>query len=217
MKKCTKCNKEKELSNFSKTGTNKNGSTRYNSWCNSCRTVQNRERTGAKEKPKPIVTDDSKECLECNKLLKLDEFRDSARGRKGKSSYCKPCEDTRKKEKYYSKEKAREATKRYRERNKERWRAIHRIHQFNRKALIKATCDGSVTDEFLKLLLDKEICIYCNEKIPASSRTIEHIQELSQGGTHTSDNLDMACLSCNSSRPNKYKGKNNDDKSNNHS
>lgn len=204
-KKCTKCQQEFNISNFSKSGKKKNGDIRYNSWCNSCRTKQNRERLGLKERVKPKVTETTKECLECHKDLTFENFRDSSRGKLGKSSYCKPCEDKRHKEKYHSKEKSREYTKNYRERHKERWRAMHRVHQFNRRALIKVTCDGSVTDEFLKKLLNKENCRYCNEIVPSSERTIEHIIELSQGGTHTADNLDMACLSCNSSRPNKDK------------
>lgn len=202
-KKCTKCKNELPISNFSKTGNKKDGSIRYNSWCNSCRTKQNRERLGIKERPKPKVTNTTKECLQCHKEFNLSYFRDSTRGRKGKASYCKSCQDKMHKEKYYNKQKAKEYTKAYRERHKERWRAMHRIHQFNRKSLIKTTSDGSVTDEVLKSLLDKEVCCYCNKSIPASERTIEHKVELSQGGTHTADNLDMACLSCNSSRPNR--------------
>lgn len=82
---------------------------------------------------------------------------------------------------------------------------MHRIHQFNRKSLIKATDDGTVTDEFLEKLFKKERCCWCDRVMSEDEKTIEHIVELSNGGKHSASNIDLACLSCNSARKNKRK------------
>lgn len=204
MRTCTKCKQELDESRFSKS-THKNGNVYFNSYCYSCRTKYNREKynNGIIGK-KAIVTDTHKECMHCNEMLPLLEFSKSKKGSGGVISYCKKCYTI----KYKDLEKGKLATAKYRKNNPERWRASHRIHQYNRKALIKATCDGTVTDKVVKDLLNKEYCCWCNKSIPASDRTIEHIIELSNGGLHSKDNLDMACFSCNSSRKNKnVKGK----------
>lgn len=197
MKKCSRCKEEKPLTEFSPTSKNKvTGKQYYASHCKPCRVEYNRDKSGAKKRKFTKVTDTHKECTQCNSMLPLSEFSPSVRGSGGVAAYCKKCTA----DKYRDKEKAREATARYRSRHPERWRAAHRIHQFNRKNLIKATCDGTVTDEVLKELLNKTHCCWCKEEVDASDRTIEHIKELSQGGAHSKDNLDMACFSCNSSR-----------------
>jgi len=115
-------------------------------------------------------------------------------------SYCKPCFTKRFRTGEDYQAMQREATTAYRKRHPERWRAAHRVHQFNRRSLIKATDDGTVTDAFLKDMLDGSECYWCKEDIPASLRTIEHITELNDGGHHSASNLTMACLSCNSKR-----------------
>lgn len=202
---CSKCKEEKPLDAFSPAKKNEDGTVKYyNSWCNKCRTKNNRERLGLEERPIPIINENSKECLECHNVLPLENFSPSSRGRLGVSSYCKSCANKRFKP---TPEKVRQASATYRAKHSERWRAAHRVHQFNRKALIKATNDGTVTDEVLKNLLNKETCCWCNNPVPKEFRTIEHIIELSNGGTHSASNLDMACLSCNSARVNKHNNK----------
>ena len=198
VKTCSKCKQTLTIDNFSCTKRAKDGSCKYyNSWCNSCRTVQNRERLGCKEKPKPLLFTDSKECLKCGKIKKLELFYKSKRGRLGRSSYCKQCQPKA------SKEAGRKYTASYRDRNKFRWRAIHRIHQFNRRSLITATDDKTITDDVLDEIYSKEFCYWCKEFTEESDRTLEHIVELSSGGKHSKDNVTMACRSCNSSRRNK--------------
>lgn len=185
-KTCTKCLSLIEKSKFSS----------GNSWCNSCRTKDNRERLGQSEKIKPIVNDDSKQCCHCMEVLPLDDFSPSERGRLGLAAYCKKCTTL----KYKDKDKARVASKKYRETHRERYLAAHRIHQFNRKNLAKTTCDGTVTDEFLKELYGTENCYFCNKFTEVENRTLEHLQPLSKDGIHSKDNCTMACLSCNASK-----------------
>jgi len=129
-------------------------------------------------------------------------FSPSIRGRLGVASACRKCTSTGTTSEA-QKLKARERTVLYRERHKERWRAAHRIHQFKRRHRIAVTQDGSVTDAFLKGVYAEETCFWCKESVEYQFRTLEHIVELIQGGTHTADNITMACSSCNSARKGK--------------
>jgi len=199
-KKCSKCGNLKDIREFSCTKKNEDGSCKYyNSWCNSCRTINNRQRLGQQERVKPYIAtkDGGKECLKCFIVKPLTEFYPSKKGRQGRSAYCRDCQPR------VDKEKASEYTRQYRERNKLRWRSLHRIHQYNRRALVKATDDGTVTDSVLEGIYEKEMCFWCGEYINPSDRTLEHIKELSQGGVHSIHNITMACRSCNSRRRNR--------------
>ncbi len=192
MKMCSMCKEIKSEDNFSPIGTSKKTGERYlASHCKACRVIYNREKYyDGRTSVKAIKTETHRECMCCHKMILFSDAR---------GSYCKTCF----KEKYYDPEKAKISTAKYRARNPERWRAAHRVHQFNRKSLIKASSDGSVTDLVLKELLNKVNCCWCGKETLASERTIEHIIELSNGGKHSKDNLDMSCFSCNASRPNK--------------
>jgi len=203
MKICTKCNKEVELGLFSNTKQKKDGTWYLNSWCNPCRSKQNRERLGSTQRKVPFVSLTEKECLDCNLILPFEMFRVSSRGRYGLAAYCISCQNIRSQTIYKDLEKARQSTNKYRKTHHERWKALHRLHQFNRKSKIKVTSDGSVTDQFIKELLSKTHCCWCNQATSPEKRTIEHVVELSNGGNHSTNNLAMSCLSCNSSRPNR--------------
>src|ERR1044071_9997283 len=53
---------------------------------------------------------------------------------------------------------------------------------------------------------DGAICYFCHEALDLSKKgsvTLEHLTPLSRGGTHTPDNLRIACRSCNSRKHNK--------------
>ena len=192
-RKCSRCSIDKPLSEWSYS-TNKEGKITFASYCKPCRVNYNREkyyqgRTAKRAKK----TTTHRECMICFKMFIFSDCT---------GSYCRPCYKIKFKS---DPELVRLRTKKYRLAHPERWKAMHRIHQFNRKALIKATDDGTVTDVVLKQLLNTEACYWCQECIPASLRTIEHLKELSQGGTHTATNLTMACVSCNSKRLGKIK------------
>lgn len=97
----------------------------------------------------------------------------------------------------------RESSLRWRRENRERYLAQHRLHQFNRKSLAKASSDGTVTTELLQELYSTETCAYCSGSIEIEQRTIDHAIPLSRGGPHSADNLVMACKSCNCSKSSK--------------
>jgi 5-methylcytosine-specific restriction endonuclease McrA len=195
---CSKCKESLSLSSFSCTKRNEDGvCLYYNSWCNSCRTKNNRLRLGLKERPKALITESGKECLKCNIVKPFEEFSPSERGKLNVSAYCKSCTPRA------TNEYSRLQTSKYREANRERYLAQHRINMFNRRNKVKAQSDGSITDEFLKFLYQQEYCCWCNEHVIESSRTLEHIIELSNGGLHSITNVAMSCFSCNSRRLNK--------------
>lgn len=198
LKQCTKCLTDLDISCYSCTKRNESGEcVRWNSWCNQCRTAQNRQRNGTIERPSPLVTDNSKECLKCNILKVFSDFSPSERGRLGLSAYCKNCSPRQ------SKEKAKEATRKYRDTNKERWRALHRLSMLRRRSNLAVNNDESITDDYLKFLYSREVCCWCGCYVSEDKRTLEHIVELSTGGMHSMCNTNMACLSCNSKRLNK--------------
>lgn len=202
MRNCTKCETEKDDDQFYQ-----NPKTGYwQSWCHPCKKEHEQQRRIAKgvvPKEFTIVTGTHKSCAECKESLLHSEFSSSTRGSGGLSAYCKPCEKTRYGERYYDKEKGRLYTAAYRERHPERWRALHRITQFNRKAKIKAVDDNTLTSEVMNGIMASPNCFWCKEDIPETNRTLEHIVELSNGGLHGVSNCTMNCFSCNSSRPNK--------------
>lgn len=137
-----------------------------------------------------------KACRDCQEEKAFSEFYKTKRGTHGLNAYCKVCY----KERYHDKEKARQRTAKYREANPERWRAFHRLHQFNRRSNIAATDDGTVTDEVLKSIYETESCYWCQDYTEPDKRTLEHIIELNDGGHHSITNITMACQPCNSAR-----------------
>ena len=115
---CVRCSAIKPIGDFQ----NLNGS----GWCRSCRTenaAEKRAASGVTKRRLSRVEDGKKLCMECHSLKPLDDFSPSKRGLVGLSAYCKSCAA----EKYKDREKAVEATRRYREQNKERHLAAHRV------------------------------------------------------------------------------------------
>src|SRR3989304_10481941 len=89
MKTCNDCHKSEPEVEFT-------NSRNYN--CKNCVRKRNQEyslKIGCILKFIPIVTETHKQCVECKELIELKNFSNSIRGRKGKSSYCKPCSSKR--------------------------------------------------------------------------------------------------------------------------
>lgn len=137
-----------------------------------------------------------KACRDCEEEKPFSEFYKTKKGTHGLNAYCKVCY----KKRYHNREAARLRTAKYRETNHERWKAMHRVHQFNRKSTIKAVDDGTVTDAFVKEVYSRMICYWCGLFVDEEDRTLEHVVELIDGGAHSASNIEMACLSCNSAR-----------------
>jgi 5-methylcytosine-specific restriction endonuclease McrA len=168
-------------------------------WCRSCRTQKERDRrlaAGQKPKLKAEVTLGGKQCLACGIMRKFTEFYPASRGACNVGAYCKTCLTS----KYRDSERARLATQKYRERNREEYLARHRLTQLKRKSGITALSDGSVTRQLVKKLYSTISCSYCLQPTPPKERTLDHITPLTVGGKHSKHNLVMACKRCNSTK-----------------
>lgn len=190
---CPKCSVRKDKSNFQLYKGNPNG------WCRTCRTQKEKDRRilkGVKERRMSVLSDGLKMCMECTTMKPVTDFSPAKRGLGGISAYCKPCMAI----KYRDKDKAREATAKYRKLNRERHLSAHRIRMFEYISKKKVTSDGSVTDAVLKALYATEVCFYCGLHTDRQFRTIDHKIPLSRDGAHTITNLVMACFSCNASK-----------------
>jgi 5-methylcytosine-specific restriction endonuclease McrA len=92
-------------------------------------------------------------------------------------------------------EKHMEAVKRYK--NTAKGKASSRRGASKRRAAKTNTRGDEVSLSFIGLLLSETHCAYCLQITAPAQREIEHVQPLSKGGTHTEDNLVMACTHCN--------------------
>lgn len=167
-------------------------------YCNKCHAEYEKMRRaskGIKTKVFSYTTENEKFCTKCLSLKPKTQFYKSSSTSDGLSTACKECLTL-----YADAEKARISTARYRAKNPEKYKAQHRIHQYNRKAKVKATDDGTVTEELLKILYSDTICPYCLSYVEEDERTIEHVVPLSGGGLHSDSNLVMCCNGCNSSK-----------------
>lgn len=74
-----------------------------------------------------------------------------------------------------------------------------------RRALKAKTTSESIADEIKRLLKLAKACYYCERPFSKTLKpTIDHILPLNKGGSHTIDNLCLACKSCNSKKNAKH-------------
>ena len=172
-KNCNRCKLPKSLDSFT---LNKkplaNGDPSYRGTCKTCLAEQQKANRAADPERFRAA---NKRVYENHKERRLAEQRE---WRQANSEY----------------DKARQA--KYRKENPEVFRRAWHKYRVARHL----ADDGSVTTEFLKFLFRKEICIYCNNKIPREQRSMDHIIPISRGGLHSIENLVMCCKSCNSSK-----------------
>lgn len=216
MKTCTKCGVTKDESLFCKNSRSKSG---LASHCKECR------RSYYTPRPWPTYgPDDLKTCSKCKIAKPTGEF-----DRRGERYYsqCKSCRrlaslrwkqrnsEHLKQYRRDNRERLRAGVKKWEDENRERHLEIKR--KLNRREEYKAyyrlranvrhraVGSGDFTrDDFFRLVESQQSCKYCgvafSEKTPP---TIDHVIPLSKGGTHTKDNIVLACKSCNSKKGNR--------------
>jgi 5-methylcytosine-specific restriction endonuclease McrA len=107
------------------------------------------------------------------------------------------------------KEKKSEYGKRYYMENKERirenskrYRSLPHVKLSIKSQKLKRrtlASEGDVTASFLEhLFASQTSCAYCNRPFcPDLKPTVDHVFPVSKGGTHTQDNIVLACQPCN--------------------
>ena len=181
MKRCSKCEKEKALSDFPLRKSSRDG---HHGWCRPCyRSYYTKAMRRWREK-------NPERALELQrKTYELNREAINARGRewraKNRDRVNRLARERRKK----NPEAFREAYERWRQKNYE----AEKIRVATRRALCKDTPELRI---FIGQLLS-EPCAYCGA---LDNITIDHVMPLSRGGKHEPANLVAACYSCNSSK-----------------
>lgn len=171
------------------------------------------------------MDDVTRVCTKCGERKALTEFDRVKSARLGRRSDCKTCRSAAMKAWYAAnqarqaaRERARKASRPevYRERDRERnqsehRRGLHEIRTARRRARIAgATVDSGLTRTNLRKQYG-DACFYCGVVMtfartpkgaprPSNLATLEHVHPVSDGGTHTWDNVVLACWTCNCSK-----------------
>jgi 5-methylcytosine-specific restriction endonuclease McrA len=166
-----------------------------------------------------------KVCSRCGEQKNTDLF--VKKPSVGYKSWCKKCENARRKIQYqekkeYRREKARGAyaknpekqliaSQKWREKNKEKYAAyVHFWYKNNPDAIKRSRMRRSARERNagIFLITTKEIiklkqqpCFYCNSK---NKIEIDHRVPVSRGGAHSIGNLVAACILCNRSKNSKF-------------
>lgn len=170
--------------------------------------------------------DGTRQCQECGQRLPLQDFHNDKRSPKGKRKSCKTCRVARETARYNADpEAARARMSAYRaanpeivrerdnqryERDKTKRVALAVKHAHIRRARINnQKVDRGISVPAVRKR-DGDRCYYCACKMifksfPRAQRkdnqaTLEHLTPISRGGSHTWDNVVLACWRCNISK-----------------
>jgi 5-methylcytosine-specific restriction endonuclease McrA len=152
----------------------------------------------------------------CTKPVTGEFFDPEAECRDGHRHLCVSCRRAGKraymKRYWMNAEKAREADRRYREKNREAIRARDRawhaktadrwvVYHNNRRGRLRQA-EGSHTTHDIEALFDAQAggCLYCNVPLvfaECDSIHVDHKTPLSRGGSNWPSNLALACMPCN--------------------
>lgn len=212
MKRCSKCGEMKPLDEFHNDKWSKDGK---QARCKACRKVHDATRTTHDKKPtQPIPV--TKMCAGCGEEKPLDAFAHRhKRGNVVPRSRCRACEKAERLARYAANpEPNLTATKARRVRNPEyfreymrRWRANNRnrINELvaRRSERIRNAPVVEQIDRDAIVARDNSTCYLCGRQLATGDIHIDHVVPLSRGGTHTADNLRVACQHCNNRKYNK--------------
>lgn len=162
-------------------------------------------------------------CSRCGETKPIDQFDKDKRASGGRRSQCKACRSARMSGYYReNREDRREYARRHREENADRIREddkaryyrdrdkrielVLKAQHVRRERVKNSNPDRGITKKKLRAI-HGDLCCYCQATMdfgPTKGHgfvpdraTIEHIVPLSRGGTHTWDNVCLACWQCN--------------------
>jgi hypothetical protein len=211
-KRCCTCKQEKDLSEFGKNLSRKDGLEVRCTLC--CREHAKLNRLKSKAKNKPII--DKKVCPSCREEKDASCFGTNLGSKDGLRSVCKNCRNINARKKYQSdqrfrqKESIRHSTNlKYKEKNAERtkiWakknpdKILAKVHR--RRARLYGQTEFDLPNDFIAILKTDQDnkCVYCSQN---KKLTIDHIIPVCRGGKHNMDNIVLCCETCNFSKSTK--------------
>lgn len=170
-----------------------------------------------------LTSDGLRVCKGCSEAKPFTEFHKDKNAPDGYRAQCKTCRTSFMKDYYKANEDdRRSAVQTYRDANpdvvratdmrryenhKDKRIALATEHASVRRArLLSRACDPGITIAGLRAR-DGDTCCYCHTPMDYASNphgrrnpakaTIEHVLPISRGGTHTWDNVKLACWQCN--------------------
>ena len=193
-RKCSRCKSVKDDGLFVRSNQNKSG---YSSWCKACKGDQQRERIAKPgEKVKQAARVKSwrlRNRNHANKWAAEWRAKNPDKFLAAKAKY-RQTERGRMKERAWveSNRKAlRSATRRWKDRNPKKCRAIHSLKRARKRAA--TIIPISSADVMLRMSVFGFRCAYC----PGPFEEIDHLKPLSKGGPHCLANLRPSCMKCN--------------------
>lgn len=184
-KPCTKCKETKSLSEFGRRGFG------YKSWCKTCSSSSNSARLTERRN-----TDPEFRAKEAARSAEWNKNNPDARSQYYKENKEKEKDTQRawqKANRPWTTLEKKAYLKKWREDNKD----LKNSYQRNRQHRLRAN-GGSVThQEWLDLCAYYgNVCLKCGKE----ETTMDHVVPVSKGGTHSIENIQPLCGSCNSSK-----------------
>lgn len=204
VKKCTKCFRVKQLSNFAKNARNKtNGCQPKCKECNKAYYLANQERVKARVAKDYFDNHESK--LERRRELSLRPDAKKKKAAQDKAYYLNNKEGISEYHKEWSKanrQRLRDYWHEWYHKNLTHTRMYYRVLTQKRRAAIRKNGNNTLTlEQVMKLFDNHPYCEYCN-KVDCKL-TIDHVIPISKGGQNYLGNVTIACETCNFSKGNK--------------
>lgn len=222
---CSKCGIEKPLSDFHRSKSEADG---YKPWCKVCRKQESkayywqdpdlqREKLRQRREAKPgygkIALRQPYYCSCCDQVKTAADFSIDRHRKSGHSLFCAEC---RKSDRLKNQDKAKARNRKHYEQNRnqyierargwvrgnrDRRRAIVRIHSHKRRAWRRGSSGQYTQQEWITLCEYYDYhCLRCGRRAPEVQLTPDHIVPLSRGGMNTIDNIQPLCRICNTSK-----------------
>jgi hypothetical protein len=218
MKKCSRCKKVKDSSEFGIRASSKDGLDSRCLQCNRECAKLSRDKNKAKGKIINAVSVTNKLCPTCRIEKSTDCFGTNPSSKDGLRNECKECRNTKTRIRYANDPDFRESesvraaqvyvgnrehiinrTNRWSKNNPEK--KVGQRHK--RQARLYGQIEFDLPIDFISVLRKSQNnkCVYCSRD--DAKLTVEHMLPLSRGGKHCIENIVLACTTCNFSKHNK--------------